>query len=470
MDSTTEVSSMLSALTLHSAEFKLDDEALQKASQILGIINRYRTPMPANEKDRSDEGNFKFLSIIYGKVRAQEPIQMILPAFPFKSPNQKNKTLGYLPDKGEDVSLAHLNGLCKAIGETYAPGAKLTIASDGLVYNDILEVRDSVVWKYGQALRRLVAEKEYDHIEFVRLRNLIHWNEDIILDSATYEALAPHFRQKLIDHYTPLGFDVDEKIKSDDDVCTTYRGYIKFLTKDLELVFEKNISLSKKKHKTNVGKIAKTMIGRGVAFAEAIRKNFPNYVRLSIHPSNGSNKISINVLPLTSSPITPWHSCPSYTLDGRFKYAWREVFATNPDMELVYRDGRPWCYRDKTALYSWSMPVYIDPNYPSGVTVTPLFPSSLLPGDMEKAQALAQENSPVILQGFENTLDNELYIEREEYSDPSFSRDLDMILAVRDQDVTAFHELEHFIRTGHFAFDDASPLVEEDNEEVDDLD
>ncbi|OOF94595.1 hypothetical protein ASPCADRAFT_50487 [Aspergillus carbonarius ITEM 5010] len=446
---------MLSVLTLHFAEFKIDHEALQKAVEILSIIGLYRTPVPEGEKDRSDEGNLKFLSILYGKIRVQEPIQMILPAFPFKSPNKKNKTLGCLPDKGEDVSIAHLNGLCAAIGETYAPGAKLTIASDGLVYNDILGVPDSAVWKYSQALRGLVAEKECDHIDFVRLRNLIHWNEDIVLDSETYETLAPQFRQRLIDNYTPLGFDVDARIKSDEDICTTYRGYIKFLTKDLELV--KDSGISKKKHKKNSETIAKTMIGRGAAFAEAIRKNFPNHVRLSIHPSNGSNKISINVLPQTLSPITPWHSSPSYAVDGGFKYAWREVFAANSDMELVYKDGRPWSYRVKSELYSWSIPVHFEPDYPCGMTVTPLIPSSLTQADMEKAQALAQKSSRIVLQGFENTLDHELIIKKEEESNALLSREFDLIVEVTSQDIQAL-ELDNILAVGQFAFNEVDDL------------
>ncbi len=60
---------------------------------------------------------------------------MCLPAFPFKSPNTSTKVLGRLPDKAEEFALAHLNGLCAAIGDVYPPGAKLMIISDGLVYN-----------------------------------------------------------------------------------------------------------------------------------------------------------------------------------------------------------------------------------------------------------------------------------------------------------------------------------------------
>ena len=59
---------------------------------------------------------------------------MVLPAFPFISPNRRDKTLGSLPDLGEGLALMHLNGLCESIAEVYEQGASVVIASDGLVY------------------------------------------------------------------------------------------------------------------------------------------------------------------------------------------------------------------------------------------------------------------------------------------------------------------------------------------------
>ncbi|GMG02586.1 unnamed protein product [Aspergillus oryzae] len=112
-----------------------DAKALQKATEILNVIYRYRAPVPESVEDRSDEGTLKFLPLIYSRMKAHQAIQLILPAFPFKSPNRKNKVLGTLPDKGEETALSHLNGLCAAITDIYEPGAILTIASDGLVYN-----------------------------------------------------------------------------------------------------------------------------------------------------------------------------------------------------------------------------------------------------------------------------------------------------------------------------------------------
>lgn len=82
----------------------------------------------------------KFLDQIYARVVQKQTILMCLPAFPFKSPNARSKVLGTEADKEEEVALAHLNGLCAAIAHIYAPGARLMIISDGLVYNGLYPV------------------------------------------------------------------------------------------------------------------------------------------------------------------------------------------------------------------------------------------------------------------------------------------------------------------------------------------
>lgn len=110
-------------------------DTMETAQRVLDVVLRYKSPTPKDAPDRSDEGAFKFLGLIYRAVKNNEPIRMVLPAFPFKSPNNSVKVLGTLPDKAEDIALAHMNGLCAAIEDIYPPGAILTIVSDGLVYN-----------------------------------------------------------------------------------------------------------------------------------------------------------------------------------------------------------------------------------------------------------------------------------------------------------------------------------------------
>lgn len=108
-------------------------ETMSTSAKILDVLCSYR--MQTAKESREDEGCLKHLAIIYSHVKANEPVLMCLPAFPFKSPNAQSKVLGRLPDKGEEFALAHLNGLCLAVKDVYEPGAKLVIISDGLVYN-----------------------------------------------------------------------------------------------------------------------------------------------------------------------------------------------------------------------------------------------------------------------------------------------------------------------------------------------
>lgn len=113
----------------------VDAVALETASKVLHIIDRYRLKRSVDTAAKADEGALKFLALIYTHVKAGEVVPMCLPAFPFKSPNSQSKVLGKLPDRAEELALAHLNGLCLAIQDIYPPGANLTIISDGLVYN-----------------------------------------------------------------------------------------------------------------------------------------------------------------------------------------------------------------------------------------------------------------------------------------------------------------------------------------------
>lgn len=120
--------------SMTSLPVALDASALHTSSKILQIIDRYRM-VSSPSIDRADESALKFIALTYTHVKAGRAVPMCLPAFPFKSPNSVSKVLGNLPDKAEEFALARLNGLCQAIGDVYTPGAKLTIISDGLVYN-----------------------------------------------------------------------------------------------------------------------------------------------------------------------------------------------------------------------------------------------------------------------------------------------------------------------------------------------
>ena len=102
------------------------------ALQILDILSRYGQ----NALDQSEwAGRTKFLPLVEQYIEKNEPVKMVLPAFPCKSINKTDKVLGLLPDFGEELALSHLNGLCESIADVYEHGAEVVITSDGLVYN-----------------------------------------------------------------------------------------------------------------------------------------------------------------------------------------------------------------------------------------------------------------------------------------------------------------------------------------------
>lgn len=104
-------------------------------AQVLQVLQIIQTYGVAFERTSRWEGLASFIPKVKKQIEACEPVRLLLPGFPYKSPNAKDKVLGALPDLGEELALAHLNGLCDNIATVYEHGAEVHILSDGLVYN-----------------------------------------------------------------------------------------------------------------------------------------------------------------------------------------------------------------------------------------------------------------------------------------------------------------------------------------------
>lgn len=110
-------------------------EVTETSTKILDVIFEYALNKFNNSNERLAAGRPKFLSVIDQFVMVEARVEMCLPAFPCKSANKVEKVFGILPDKAEELALGRLNTMCIRIGDVYRPGAKLTIISDGVVYN-----------------------------------------------------------------------------------------------------------------------------------------------------------------------------------------------------------------------------------------------------------------------------------------------------------------------------------------------
>lgn len=116
-------------------------EATETSNKILDIILDYALNKFNDKLEHLAAGRPKFLAVIDQFVVAQTVVEMCLPAFPFKSANKVDKVFGILPDKAEELALERLNGMCIRIRDVHPPGAKLTVISDGLVYNGKFNVQ-----------------------------------------------------------------------------------------------------------------------------------------------------------------------------------------------------------------------------------------------------------------------------------------------------------------------------------------
>jgi Pyoverdine/dityrosine biosynthesis protein len=104
------------------------------AEMVMKVLERYRMAS-RNGISQPYMAYTHFLTIIEERIKLGEIIHMVLPAFPFKSPNRVTKVLGALPDKAEEVALIHLEGLCRAVEDVYKGGCILEIVSDGISYS-----------------------------------------------------------------------------------------------------------------------------------------------------------------------------------------------------------------------------------------------------------------------------------------------------------------------------------------------
>ncbi|GFF76268.1 hypothetical protein IFM47457_04106 [Aspergillus lentulus] len=314
---------------------------------ILDIILEYALNKFDPVQDRLDGAANNFLPIIDRFVAAGTRIEACLPAFPFKSANKVYKVLGSLPDTAEELALDRLNTMCARVREVYPPGLQVTIISDGIIYNDLLCISDQDTWAYGEALRKMAAQKQFKYIVFSRIKDLLDIPLPEKMSEIVYVANCTTFRRLLLNKYGRVGLDIDHEIASNPDTKLTYLGYKRFLESDLKYIFPRGAHRSAHSYKRDCKYIAKQMLIRGDAFAQAIRTSFPNYLRLSIHESVASTKLSISLLNTKTGFTTPWHCSVAQLADGEWISAPMGEFSKDDRLELVYADGRPSHFREQ---------------------------------------------------------------------------------------------------------------------------
>ncbi|HEX8502995.1 MAG TPA: L-tyrosine/L-tryptophan isonitrile synthase family protein [Pyrinomonadaceae bacterium] len=253
-----------------------------------------------------------------------EPVHLLLPAFPAKSPNT-SKVLGTLPDMAEELALGFLEGVCREIREFYPPGARVTICSDGRVFSDLVGVADADVTGYGRAMASMLARLDAASLDFLNLEDLFDLEDKAAL------------REQLCAHYAEPLETIEERVRTYERHRALFNGVHRFLFED-RLVIEPGKSRNRLRQECR--ERALQVIRRSEAWGRLIQECFPVALRLSIHPQPPhSDKIGILLGEAKDAWLTPWHGVALKT-GGGFRLVRRHE-AEALGAKVVLRDGRP---------------------------------------------------------------------------------------------------------------------------------
>jgi pyoverdine/dityrosine biosynthesis protein Dit1 len=312
-----------------------DERALAEA--ILAVVFDRRRLLPG-EADKSvdfAEEAALHLRKILRAIERREPIPLVLPAFPAKSPN-RDKTLSHLPDLGDKLALRSLHQMCEQIRAVYEPGAELLICSDGHVFADLVRIPDEHVTEYGQLLREYAREELGEGVSFLDL-------DDIFEDVDDFDSL----REELLIGFGESLRELRLRIKQDPAALAMYRGITRFLFEDF-LGLPEFEGMSRRAVQKQARRYAYRVIQRSNAWSRLIAEHHAHALRLSIHPQPRVSE-KIGVIMLLSDDVwrTPWHSVAVETEQG-FRLMPRHE-AEKMSSSLVFVDGRASHYRGAPA-------------------------------------------------------------------------------------------------------------------------
>ncbi|MCM6778686.1 isocyanide synthase family protein [Nocardia sp. CDC159] len=257
-------------------------------------------------------------------IAAGKPISFVIPAFPAKSRNHR-KTIGRLPDLGEQLALESVQSFCEQVSAVYSPGAVVTICSDGHVFSDALGIPDEHIDDYGAELMRIIRSIGGGAIGLYGLRDAMpnmSWDRR---------------RVRLLDEYAETIDEIRESVRTDETARRMFNGIHRFVTEDHAVLLAE---LSATQRRNRAKQTAYEVVQRSQAWSRLVEQVFPGSVRLSIHPQDPHHsKIGFHLLRTDDSWLTPWHGV--VLDDGVRQVLVKRARAEELGGRLVWRNSRP---------------------------------------------------------------------------------------------------------------------------------
>ncbi len=296
-----------------------------KNLELLNIFQDFRmAPTPIDQFEAVGKGILDDKFSMF--TNEKKPIKFVMLGYPMKSPNNRDKVVGVLPDLAEEVSLINFKTFNDAVKTVYEPGVQVSIVSDGYVFNDIMQVEDKTVAMYNEI------SKDIAHVAPVSWYQMTDFYNNISVNT---------MREKVVEQFGITPVTLEQRILMDPDVNSLYRGMIKFMTEDLAIRnFPSNTQLQKQ-----AKIVAREMMLRNEAYSKLIQNEFSDHIRLSMHPSvNNGTKFSFQLIPSPKAWTSPWH-CALLIDKGEYVTIHKKD-AEKAGFELVYVNNQPHHYRN----------------------------------------------------------------------------------------------------------------------------
>lgn len=294
--------------------------------RIIRIVLRHRRAVECAGESCDRCERYHSLKVMHF-VRNGLPVTFVLPAFPTKSPS-RYKVIGHLPDLAEEIGLRHLQDMCEQIGQLYGPGARMYIASDGRVFNDLLHVPDEHVTAYQRELARMLDRFELSCLHLFGMEDVIEGQNFV------------EMRATLLANWGTSLDTLRAQVRAGDEPLRLYRGITRFLFEDSRyLDTGKSNTALQQQARANAYRV----IQRSRAWGQLLQGRFPRAVRLSIHPQACSNpKLGVLLGRSRDQWLTPWHCVAVATSTGFVFMKRGEAEALGA--RLINEDGRPTHY------------------------------------------------------------------------------------------------------------------------------
>ncbi|KAL6792253.1 Pyoverdine/dityrosine biosynthesis domain-containing protein, partial [Trichoderma sp. SZMC 28013] len=377
------------------------------ADSILDVVQSYGMHTKTNNNETTTvskwDGRLKFKKHVEHWIRLNEPIRFVIPSFPFKSENPDKVTCS-VPDMSEYIGLFRLHAMTLDIQQVYPLGAEVTVASDGAVFNDIYPTSDEKVWEYSQSMNQMAKTYGFN-VRICSPHELLKLPNSVVNRESYIDGLVQC--RSIINTRTKPEL-LDDLFARDPDSLRTYTQMSRFYEVDLKHTPVLK-GKSRQQGKTITKRLARATMARSEAFTGLVLEALPNHVRLSVHASSGMVKLSFPLVPQGSDGAStfrvPWMSSIAVSVSGECQ----SVFSgdVRDTHDLVYKDGNPWCYRERHELFQFeSNDIVLEHIFPRGLVVINNSDkaSTMSVGDIAKAREL-QRLQPVYVFGFGNLTD-----------------------------------------------------------------